>query len=137
MSPTFTRRRGRTYRYYTTQTALRLGADACPLRSVPAAEVEQAVIDQVRQLLRAPEVIVATWRAATAQSEIDEATVRSALNEFDELWSHLFPSEQARIIRLLVQRVDVQLDGVAIALRVGGLSGLVGELRASSVRSAA
>src|SRR6185436_5278925 len=33
------------------------------LRRVPAAEIERAVVDQVRGLLRAPEMIVKTWRA--------------------------------------------------------------------------
>ena len=43
---------------------LKRGADACPVGRVPAAEIESAVIDQVRGLLRAPEIIVRTWRAA-------------------------------------------------------------------------
>ena len=36
----------------------------CAVRSVPAAEVEEAVVAQVRHLLRTPEIIARTWAAA-------------------------------------------------------------------------
>ncbi len=59
MSPTHTRRRGRLYRYYVSQAVLKGTASDCPVRRLPAAEIEAAVIDQVRALLRQPEVVVA------------------------------------------------------------------------------
>jgi len=31
--------------------------------------------------------------------------------DFASLWAELFPAEQTRIMKLLVQRVDVQIDG--------------------------
>ena len=46
MSPSHTRRRGRLYRFYRTATSLKLGHGACPIRAVPAGEVEAAVINQ-------------------------------------------------------------------------------------------
>lgn len=62
-SPSFTRKKnGRVYRYYVSQTAIKQGYASCPIRSIPAGEIEGAVIDQVRALLRAPEVMVRTWR---------------------------------------------------------------------------
>ncbi len=97
MSPTHTRRRQKLYRYYVSQTALKQGADACSLRRFPAAEIETAVIDQLRILLRSPEIVVATWRAARKQdSQISESEVREALHRFDPLWDELFPAEQAQ-----------------------------------------
>jgi len=56
MSPTHTRRGGKLYRYYISQTAMKRGGGAdCPVRLVPAAEIERIVIDQVRHLIRTPE----------------------------------------------------------------------------------
>jgi hypothetical protein len=52
---------------------------------------------------------------------INEAEVRDALHRFDPLWDKLFPAKQARIVQLLVERVDVGLDGADILLRSGGL----------------
>jgi site-specific DNA recombinase len=130
MAPSHTRRRGRLYRFYRTATALKLGHDACPIRGVPAGEIEAAVIGQIRALLRAPEVVVRVWRAAQLDGEeIDEREVVEALQRLDPLWDQLFPAEQARILELLVARVTVRLDGLEISLRVEGIGSLVQELR--------
>lgn len=133
MSPTHTRRQGRQYRYYVTNSVLKRGPEACPIRRVPAAEIETAVIDQVRNLLRAPEIIIRTWRAArTSEGGVTETDVREALERLDPLWDELFPAEQARIVHLLVERVDIGLDGVDIRLRTEGLASVVADLRASN-----
>ncbi len=131
MSPTHTRKGGRLYRYYVSQSVIKGGADDCPINRVPAADIERAVIDQLRVLLRSPEIIVATWRAARNENAgITEAEVREAIERLDPLWDELFPVEQARIVQLLVERVDVGIDGVDIRLRTEGLSSLVTELGA-------
>jgi hypothetical protein len=102
----------------------------CPVRQVPAAEIERIVLDQVRTLLQTPEVIVQTWRAARKQDrDITESDVRNALLEFERLWNELFPAEQARIIELLVERVDVKPEAIDLTLKVGGLRSLCDELR--------
>jgi hypothetical protein len=51
--------------------------------------------------------------------------------------SGVFPwPEQARIVQLLVERVDVRMHGVEVRLRSNGIGGLVREV-AGSRRSAA
>jgi site-specific DNA recombinase len=83
------------------------------------------VINQVRALLRAPEVVVRVWRAAQRAGEaLDERAVVEALQRLDPLWDQLFPAEQARVIQLLIGRVVVRLDGLEIRLRVEGHRGL-------------
>jgi site-specific DNA recombinase len=130
MAPSHTRRRGRLYRFYRTATSLKLAHSACPMRAVPAGEVEAAVINQIRILLRAPEIVVRVWRAAQLDGqEIDEREVVQALQRLDPLWDQLFPAEQARILQLLVARVAVRLDGLEISLRVEGITSLVEDLR--------
>ena len=129
--PAHTRRGGKLYRYYVSTDLLKRDADACPVRRIPAAEIESAVVHRLRGLLRAPEIIVGTWRAARQSMEgIDELEVREALHQLDPLWDELFPAEQARIVQLLVERVDVGLDGADIRLRTEGLTNLVADLRA-------
>jgi hypothetical protein len=138
MSPTHTKRGNRLYRYYVSQTVLKQGAGACPVSRVPAAEIETAVIDQLRGLLRSPEIIVGTWLAA--KEEIDgltETDVREALEGLDPLWDELFPAEQARIVRLLVERVDVGMNCVDIRLRTAGLTSVVSDLRGAAMAKAA
>jgi site-specific DNA recombinase len=129
MSPTHTRRGARLYRYYVSQSVLKGGPEACPIRRVPAAEIEVAVVDQLRALLRSPEIIVATWRTARSEIEgLSEVDVREALERLDPLWEELFPAEQARIVHLLVQRIDLKADGLELRLRTEGLGHVVQEL---------
>ncbi|MGB6537616.1 MAG: recombinase family protein [Xanthobacteraceae bacterium] len=130
MTPAHTRKDGKLYRYYVSTDVLKRDADACTVRRVPAAEIESAVVDQLRGLLRAPEIIVRTWRAAKSMGDISEADVREALKRLDPLWDELFPAEQARIVQLLVDRVDVSPDGADIRLRTAGLTNLVADLGA-------
>jgi site-specific DNA recombinase len=133
MSPTHTRKNGRLYRYYLSQTVLKLGAGDCPVARVPAAEIEKIVIDQVRLLLLSPEIIVQTYRTARKSIKgLTESDVRSSLIAFEPLWNELFPAEQSRIIQLLVERVDVLTDRVDIKLRIAGVTSLLGELTGNS-----
>ena len=128
-SPTHTRKGDRLYRYYVSQTVLKHGAGKCPVARVPAAEIEAAVIDQIRGMLRAPEVVVATWRAAQSGCEgLQEDEVREALAALDPLWAELFPAEQARIIQLLIERVDIGTNGLKLRFRDKGLAQMVAEV---------
>jgi site-specific DNA recombinase len=144
MTPTHTRRGGRLYRYYICSGMLRHGKDQtadskiASLRRIAAGEIERAVIDQIRMLFRTPEIIVQTWRAARASiNKLTEAQVRAALHSFEPLWNELFPAEQARIVQLLVDRVDVTQDGIRIRLRTEGLATLVSDLRTAEMDRAA
>ena len=138
LSPTHTRRRGRQYCYYVAQRVLK--ADGAPtagdiVRRVSATEIERAVINQVQALLRQPEIVVGTWLAAREhEPDLTEGEVRDALLELSPLWDELFPAERARIVRLLVERVEVGPQGADIRLRVEGLASLVRDL---GVRAAA
>jgi DNA invertase Pin-like site-specific DNA recombinase len=129
MTPTHTRKKGRQYRYYVTTDVIKLGPETCPVRRVPAGEIEAAVIDQMRAMLRTPEVVVRTWKDVRREEAIPETEVLETLQRLDPVWDELFPAEQARIVQLLIERVDVGLEGIAIRMRVEGLAGLVGELR--------
>ncbi len=138
MTPSHTRKAGRLYRYYVATDAIRGGGEDCPVRSVPAAEIEDAVIAQMRHLLQTPEVIARVWAAAREdEPRLPEREVIKAITDFAPLWDELFPAEQARIVRLLVERVDVASDGIRARLRVAGLHTLAEQLMASGKARAA
>ena len=133
LSPTHTRRRGRLYRYYVAQAVLKGGADPQIVRRVSAAEIEAAVVAQVRALLRQPEIVVGTWMAARVEApDLTEGETREALEQLDPLWDSLFPAEQERIVRLLVERVVIGPEGADIRLRVEGLASLASDLGAGT-----
>jgi DNA invertase Pin-like site-specific DNA recombinase len=136
MTPSHTRKAGKLYRYYVATDAIRQGYSECAVRSVPAAEVEEAVVAQVRHLLRTPEIIARTWAAARTELEMPEREVVETITAFASLWDELFPAEQARIVRLLVERIDLAPDGMQVRLRADGLQTLVEELKAREVKAA-
>jgi site-specific DNA recombinase len=57
-TPTYTRRGNRLYRYYVSTGVIKRGPEACTVRRVPGAEIEAAVIDRVRALVRTPEFVL-------------------------------------------------------------------------------
>ena len=132
MTPVHTCKRDRLYRYYVAAGLMKGELPTDVVRRVAAAEIEAAVIDQVRGLLRAPEVIVATWRAARDQDDgLTETEVRETLRNLDPLWDELFPTEQARVLRLLIERVDVHPNRLDLRFRVDGLQSLVADIAAA------
>ena len=105
---------------------------------MPAGEIEAAVIEQLRGVFRQPEIVAGTWKAGrTHDPEITEADARAALQQLDPLWDELFPAEQARIVALLVERVDIGTEGLNVRLRVDGLGSLAREMMAGSIGEAA
>ena len=133
MSPTHNRKKGRLYRYYVSQAVLQGGPNDAPHRRLPAAEIEGLVMVQVRTLLRQPEVVVGTWRAARAEGpDLTEAEVREALGRLDSVWDELFPAEQERIVRLLVERMvvgDTQQPPAELAIGNEGAEFVLQRLR--------
>src|SRR6185437_6896071 len=65
MSPSHSTKNGKTrYRYYVCCGAQKLGWQSCPTKSIPAGEIEQFVVDQIRAIGRAPALIAETTRQA-------------------------------------------------------------------------
>jgi DNA invertase Pin-like site-specific DNA recombinase len=138
LSPTHTRKKGRLYRYYVSQSVLQGGANDATYRRLPAGEIEAVVMAQVRALLRQPEVVVGTWRAAQQQApDVTEDECREALGRLDPLWEELFPAEQERIVRQLVERVTVGEAGAEIKLNLEGIAGLARDMAAKRKAMAA
>jgi site-specific DNA recombinase len=135
MTPTFTRKGERLYHYYVSTDLLRnreIPEGAGPPR-LPAAVVENAVISEMRRLIGSPDITLRVLEACRKSGEnVDERAVIETLQRFDGLWSSLFPVEQARIVRLLVDRVTVSSQGLAVDLRNNGIASIVRDLHAAS-----
>ncbi len=131
MTPTATKKGSRLYRYYTSMDLIRnraTGEVTGPQR-LPAGMIEDAVIGEIRRLVRTPEIAARMIGAlSTEGSPASEAEVAAAVNDFDELWTSLFPAEQARIIHLLVERVTIGANGIAVDLRHDGLDSIVRDM---------
>lgn len=80
------------------------------------AEVDRALADAQRRAGAARDELV-----ALGQRVVDEAALREALERFDPVWAELFPRERARVLALLVERVeyDGRSSEVEIRFRTG------------------
>jgi site-specific DNA recombinase len=127
MTPAFTKKGTRQYRYYVSMDVIRnraLDENPGPLR-LPAPMVEDAVIGEIHRMIRAPEITARTIAALRREgAAVEEAAVVATLAGFERLWGALYPAEQARIVQLLVERITVSTNGIAVDLRKEGL-GLV------------
>jgi site-specific DNA recombinase len=65
---------------------------------------------------------------AAEDTEIEEGDVIEALGALEPVWHELYPAEQARILRLLIERIDVAPDGISVTLHAAGIRSLVAEL---------
>jgi len=94
--------------------------------------VEDAVVGEIRRLLRTPEVAARVSRTLRKdRPDLGEAAISASLTQFDEMWNALIPAEQARVVRLLVARVTASEAGLAVDLRHEGL-GAIAALMAPS-----
>lgn len=134
MLHTFVKKKsGRVYRYYVPYLHKRRNAgaslvpDAPDVGHLPAAEIESAVLAQIHAALSAPEVLIGTWRACQRHPTgacLDEAQVVVTMRRIGDVWAQLFPIEQQRIARLLIERVQLHEHGLDILWREDGWIGL-------------
>jgi len=124
-----TKKNGRRYRYYVPQRDVKEHARASGLPRLPAGELESAVMDQLRSILRSPELLPdIVPKAMALDATIDEANVTVAMTKLDAIWEQLFPAEQTRIVRLLVEKVVVSPSDMEVRLRSNGIEQMLREL---------
>ncbi|TYP93003.1 MULTISPECIES: recombinase family protein [Nitrosomonas] len=129
-----TKKNGRRYRYYIPQHDTKEHAGASGLPRLPAAELESAVLDQLRAILRAPDLLSEVIpQAIKLDPTLEEAKVTVAMTRLDAIWEQLFPAEQARIVKLLVEKVIVSPNDLEVRLRANGIERLVLEMSPKSI----
>jgi DNA invertase Pin-like site-specific DNA recombinase len=125
-TPGYTCKGAKHYRYYVNTAAIKIGSHACEIRRLPAGEIEAAVLDQIKQVLRTPEILARTVREAKAMEDgVGEPETIQALRSIEEVWEELFPAEQSKIAHTLIERIIVRQDGVTINWRAGGFDALL------------
>ena len=136
MYPTYSRKRGRQYHYYVSKAENRFGAPSKSFARLPAAEIEAAVVAQIRTVLTSPESIAAVVRHIQQNprqhgGQIDEATTVMAMGRLNDVWDQLFAVERHRIANLMIERIDLvdsgEMQGIKVKWRELGWDALIGE----------
>ncbi|HPQ70091.1 MAG TPA: recombinase family protein [bacterium] len=118
MGPTFTKKKGKTYRYYLCIAASKNGYNSCPVKTIAAGEIEGAVMAQLRAVFRSPELIAETFRTAQ-QKETDEIG-RLKQERFDLAGSLSTETDPQR--KREVEKRIVEIDGMVAALEAEPLT---------------
>ena len=105
-------------------------AGASGLPRIVAADLESAVLEQLRGLMRAPALLSdAIAQAKRCDATLDEAKVTVAMNRLDAIWAQMFPAEQTRMIKLMVEKVIISTKQLEVRLRANGMERLILEMR--------
>jgi site-specific DNA recombinase len=197
MGPTYTQKGERRYTYYICEKDAKRAVSRCPLKRVPAGDIEKAVLEQLGAVFRTPTLVAKTYFAAKEMEEaererlvkqkeqleedlaavrkralelmspdnnepdreeklakvnqravtltrhlanvsarlrvfegdqVTERDVSEAFESIETFWEDLFPLERNRLVRLLVEKVEIRETGIDMELKTNGLTTLITEL---------
>ena len=106
MTHVFQGKDARKYRYYTCASALRLGRKTCPQPTLPALEIEQLVVDELRRYCKQPDVRRAVRASLARGGQPSDGRLAALLGDFEAVWATLEPKEQVELVRLAISHVD-------------------------------
>ena len=126
--------RRKKYRYFVSTVVDKEGYQAAPLPPVAATELEDVVLNSLGEMLRAPEYCHQVQSLLQAEgcnpAQLKDGTVFKTLSDIGQVWELLFPEEQRRLFHLLVERVTVGKDSLAILYKANGLASVLAEIEA-------
>ena len=125
MTPVYSsRHRGsQRYYYYRCLHKDKLGESDCPVRQVPAGEIERLVFEQLARVLAAPDIVVSVAKVAG----VPAARVMDLFAH--GFWKEITTAEKQRLAELLLDRVEVQEDGVTIIIKSRGVKSIIEEVK--------
>ena len=136
MYPTYSQKNGRKYHYYVSKSEARFGAAGKTCERIPGAEVEAAVVAQIKTVLASPEAIAAVCAfIQKTGAAIAEDMAVLALHRLGDVWEQLYPTERHRIVNLMIERVDLVAGGLKVKWHALGWQELLREFGDPSIGS--
>jgi hypothetical protein len=120
-TPTHAVKKGRRYRYYTSQAVIQKRKKSSYLGRIPARELEQLVSSRIQRLLASPQELAASCMESSELAN-DLGRLIEAAQQLAEKWSELTSQQSAELVRGVVRRVvlrgvelEIEIDVVALA----------------------
>jgi len=136
MYPTYASKNKRKYRYYVSKSEMKFGAKGKTHDRIPAEEIEAAAVAQIKTVLSSPEAIASVCaHIKNGGSQVDEAGIVLAMHRLGDVWEQLYPTERIRIVKLMIERVDLVPGGLKVKWRPLGWQELLGEFSPKSIGS--
>ena len=123
MTPSYAYNHGLRYRYYTCSNHIRHKSCLSKIKTVPAEDVEQKVVDEIIKILRSPEIIMNIEKIINESKqdrEILKSNLINVLNNLTDVWGYLYPTEQQKVCKMLLDEVSIGESGIRIRTNLDG-----------------
>jgi len=127
MTPTHTQKKNKQYRYYICTQKLKGRNKGCGVSRVPAAMIEDKVIEEIMLMLKSPELIARTM-VVRKTDKVSDNDVIAAFKNIEQIWQELMHPEKRRIIELLIDKAELHPDKLEIFISPKGFANLATEL---------
>jgi len=126
-----TRRNGHVDRHYVSKSKAMTGEVRQVQERAPAWEIESAVVRMVKaELIKQQAIVIASGWLLKLHGESltqDDRAAKYVHGRLVEVWDLLFPNERIRIVQMLIERIDLTVDGFMVKWRDLPRSEFVGE----------
>lgn len=122
MMPTYARRGRKQYYYYFCAKDSKRATPTCPVRQIPAGEVERITREQVVKMLQTPTILIKLAQVLNLPAE-------KIAELFKEIfWQEISPGEMNRLLHLLLEKVEVHESKLTVEFRSSGIKTLMEEI---------
>ena len=123
MMPTYTTKGGRRYYYYLCCKDDKRAVSECPVRQIPAGDIEELVKKYIRKMLGDISLVM----QFAEKSGMNPVEVVECFRE--DFWKEITPGEYNRLLTLLIEKAVVWNDKLEIEFKTGGVKSLMEELK--------
>lgn len=122
MMPTYARKNGKRYFYYLCSRDSKRATSICPVRQIPAGEVERITREQVVKMLQTPTILIKLAQVLNLPAE-------KIAELFKEIfWQEISPGEMNRLLHLLLEKVEVHEGKLTVEFKSSGIKTLMEEI---------
>ena len=123
MMPTYTTKGGRRYYYYLCCKDDKRAVSECPVRQIPAGDIEELVKKHIRKMLGDISLVM----QFAEKSGMNPVEVVECFRE--DFWKEITPGEYNRLLTLLIEKAVVWNDKLEIEFKTGGIKSLMEEFK--------
>ena len=123
MMPTYTTKGGRRYYYYLCCKDDKRAVSECPVRQIPAGDIEELVKKYIRKMLGDISLVM----QFAEKSSMNPVEVIECFRE--DFWKEITPGEYNRMLTLLIEKAVVWDDRLESEFKTGGVKSLMEELK--------
>ena len=103
------------------------------MKRVPAAELEKLVLNEIGAMLAKPEMVASILEEARQLDAnggcLKAQDVNAAFANLSQMWEVMYPVEQQRLMREIIDNVTVFPDKVQIDYNAKGMESIISEVQ--------